>query len=124
MNINHLLIAGALALLFTWGLSRLFGGASPEARERMKKVNGTEARELVKEGALIVDVRTPQEFSERHLDGAINVPVDELPGRLEELSGSEKVLVYCRSGARSARAAVVIAESGKQVFDLGPMTAY
>ncbi len=90
----------------------------------MQKVNGTEAKELVKAGALIVDVRTPQEFSEGHIEGAINVPVDVLESRLGELGKSEQVVVYCRSGARSARAAKIVAESGKKVYDLGPMRAY
>lgn len=124
MNTNTLLTAGALALLLFWGMSRLFGGPTTEVSKRMQKVNGAEARELVKAGALVVDVRTPEEFSERHLDGAINIPVDAIESRLGELGESEQVLVYCRSGARSDRAARIIAESGKKVYDLGPMTAY
>ncbi len=124
MNINTLLTSGALALFLTWGVSRFFGGPSLEVSERMQKVSGTEAKELVQAGALIVDVRTPQEFAEGHIEGAVNVPVDVLESRLGELGTSEQVVVYCRSGARSARAAKIVAESGKKVYDLGPMSAY
>lgn len=124
MNTNTLIMIGALALVLTWGVGRLFGGPSAEVSEKMQKVNRTQAKELVQSGVLVVDVRTPQEFSEGHLSQAINVPVDQLESRLSELAESDEVLVYCRSGGRSGRAARILAESGKKVYDLGPMSAY
>lgn len=124
MNTNHLIAIGALALILTWGVARLFTGPSPEVSARMHQVNGAQARELVETGIVVVDVRSPQEFAAGHLEGAINLPVDELEGRLPELAEHGEVLVYCRSGARSGRAARFLAESGKKVYDLGPMSSY
>ncbi len=77
-------------------------------------------RELVANGALLLDVRTPQEFSERHVEGAVNIPVQELAGRLQELGAKKRpIVVYCRSGARSASATVLMKNAGYDVVDIG-----
>lgn len=53
----------------------------------------------------IVDVRTPAEFRGGHAQGSINIPLNELPQRLEELKGLQQPLVLCcASGGRSAQA--------------------
>jgi rhodanese-related sulfurtransferase len=79
-------------------------------------------RELVASGALLLDVRTPEEFRDRHLDGAVNIPVQELAGRVRELGAKERpIVVYCRSGARSASAATLMKSAGYDVVDVGGM---
>lgn len=87
-------------------------------------VNGSRAHELVAAGALLVDVRTPQEFAAGAIEGAINVPVDQIGSRLAELEPRDRpVVVYCRSGRRSAAAADTLFDAGfAQVYDLGGMT--
>jgi rhodanese-related sulfurtransferase len=83
-----------------------------------------QARTLQAQGARLVDVRTPEEFAAGHLPGAVNLPVDVLQGRAAaELAPAEApVVVYCRSGKRSARAAEVLKALGfGQVHDLGGM---
>ncbi len=64
------------------------------------------AWQWVDEGALLVDVRTPEEYAAGHLPGAVNIPLDQLPKRLEELGkpGEQTIVVYCRSGNRSGQA--------------------
>lgn len=80
------------------------------------------ARELVAKGATLLDVRTSEEFCERHLPGAANIPVQELSVRLHELPAGERpVVVYCRSGGRSAMAAELLTRAGHQVLDIGAM---
>jgi phage shock protein E len=71
---------------------------------------------------VILDVRTAEEFAERHAVGALNVPVDALAARLGELaartSKGAPVLVYCRSGRRSALAKQILEAAGyNQVED-------
>lgn len=90
----------------------------------MRKVTGQEARELKKRGVPFVAVFSAPEFKQAHIPGSLNIPVQELGSRLDELAGAEEVVVYCASGMRSARAARVLAESGKRVYDLGPMGAF
>lgn len=88
-------------------------------------VDSAKARELVGNGATLVDVRSPEEFASGHIEGAINVPVGELAGRAAEIPKDKAVVVYCRSGARSARAKGALQEAGfKDVYDLGAMSRW
>jgi rhodanese-related sulfurtransferase len=93
---------------------------------RGRELPGTEARQLVAAGALLLDVRSADEFSRGHLPRAVNIPVQELDRRLAEVGPAKRdVVVYCRSGHRSARAAQLLREHGYiKVHDLGPMTAW
>lgn len=75
------------------------------------------ARRLIADGALVLDLRTLQEFEGGHLDGAHLMPVHELEDRLgevERLAGEKTrpIVVYCRSGARSAHAAQILDRAG------------
>lgn len=84
------------------------------------------ARQLVANGAALIDVRTPEEFAEGHLPGAINIPVDQIEHRSAEIGDSTRpVVVYCRSGARSERAKATLEGLGfVQVVNLGPKSAW
>ena len=72
---------------------------------------------------MLVDVRTPEEYAERHIDGAINIPVDALESRLSEVAKgdtSKPVVVYCHSGNRAGRAKKILVDHGySQVTNLG-----
>jgi len=89
-------------------------------------VSGSEARALVDKGALLLDVRTPGEFAGGHIEGAVNIPVQELGQRLAELGDKDRpIVVYCRSGKRSSRAAGVLKGAGHgAVHDLGAMSRW
>jgi phage shock protein E len=76
--------------------------------------------------AVIIDVRTPEEFAQGHLDGAINLDVESgaFESGLADLDPSATYAVYCRSGRRSAMAADVMAQNGfTDVADLGSIEA-
>jgi phage shock protein E len=79
---------------------------------------------VVAEGGTLVDVRTPEEFAARHIDGARNIPVDEIAQRTGEIPRDKPVVVYCLSGGRSAHAAKVLRGAGYDVIDVGPMKAW
>ncbi|MGE0787805.1 MAG: rhodanese-like domain-containing protein [Sandaracinaceae bacterium] len=85
---------------------------------------GAVAHERVQSGATLLDVRTPEEFASGHIEGAINIPVDEVDRRMTEIPADRGVVVYCRSGGRSARAAATLSAAGYEVTDLGPMSAW
>ncbi len=61
---------------------------------------------------VILDVRTPSEYEEAHIEGAINIPVEEIADRLDELGANDMFLVYCRSGNRSGTAVGIMEENG------------
>jgi rhodanese-related sulfurtransferase len=60
----------------------------------------------------LIDVREPDEFAGGTLPDAVNIPLGELPQRVHELDPERPVVVLCRSGARSARAAAWLADQG------------
>lgn len=90
-------------------------------KARAQFADPQEVKKLVKAGAFLVDVRTPQEYQSSHIEGAVNIPLSEIPTRLKEFGDSQKVIVvYCRSGARSAQALTLLKEQGfSQVHNLG-----
>ena len=61
---------------------------------------------------VILDVRTPTEYEDAHIEGAINIPVEEIVDRLNELSANDVILVYCRTGNRSGTAVGIMEENG------------
>ncbi len=78
-------------------------------------------KELKTDSVQLLDVRTPQEFAEGHIEGAINIDVrsDGFRQRAEkELKKDSTVLVYCRSGRRSMNAAEILTELGYKVINL------
>src|SRR5690554_8074343 len=64
------------------------------------------------ENALIVDVRTPQEFASGHYEGAVNIPLNQVSQQLSEFDDKEQIVVYCRSGARSGNAKQILESNG------------
>jgi rhodanese-related sulfurtransferase len=94
-------------------------GAGEARGEAGRNVGPGEAQSLIRENAgnrnfVVLDVRTPGEFAQGHLEGAVLVDYRS-PGFREEMAGLEKTktyLVYCRTGNRSARAMGVMGELG------------
>ncbi|GCD80727.1 rhodanese-like domain-containing protein [Schleiferia thermophila] len=64
------------------------------------------------EGTLLVDVRTPNEFSEGSARNAINIPVDQIPYHLSEFQNRKNIVVFCRSGNRSEMAKQILNSYG------------
>lgn len=69
---------------------------------------------------LLVDVRTPEEFADGHIAGAINIPLQVLSARMNELPTDTPLVIYCRSGNRSGQAMQILADANyTQIYDLG-----
>jgi phage shock protein E len=74
---------------------------------------------------LLLDVRTPEEFADGHIAGAVNIPLAELGNQLSQVPRDIPVIVYCRSGSRSAQAATLLRDSGyTNVLDMGGIVAW
>ncbi len=74
---------------------------------------------------LLVDVRTPEEFASGHIPGAINISLQSLPQRMKELPQDQSIVVYCRSGSRSATATQLLTRAGyTDLYDLGGIIAW
>ena len=81
-------------------LGKLFG---------MKSVN---YQQLVQEGAVIVDVRSPGEFQGGHIKGSINVPLQSIQSSLGKIPKNKTVITCCASGMRSASAKSLLKSAG------------
>lgn len=68
----------------------------------------------------VVDVRTPAEFMGGHVAGSINIPLNELPHRLEDVKGKSKLILCCASGARSGQATRFLQSQGIDCENGGP----
>jgi rhodanese-related sulfurtransferase len=84
----------------------------------LKKLLGQEDNEqiiaAIKSGAILVDVRTPGEFSSGSVKGAVNVPLDKVSNKLGVFKGKKSVIVFCRSGNRSGQAKNILKQNGIQ----------
>lgn len=84
-----------------------------------------ELAQRLAEGAVLVDVRRPDEYDEAHLSEAVLIPLDELPDRVDEVPAASEVLVICRSGGRSAAACEFLGEKGHTAINVtGGMLAW
>ena len=84
------------------------------APTRIREVGLSEAVARVRDGALVVDVREPAEWSAGHVAGAVLLPLGEVRGRIGDVVPDHDVpiVLHCAVGARSARAAAWLAELG------------
>jgi phage shock protein E len=105
---------------FTWFvvLAGLFLGWLPAAAELTER----EVRAYLKQGALVVDVRSRAEFEARHLAGVTNIPLPELKERIASVvtNRSAAILLHCQTGRRSGAAEGQLRQWGyTNVFNLG-----
>ena len=68
---------------------------------------------------VVLDVREPHEWAAGHIEGALHIPLADLPGRVGELDPQVRTLVVCHVGARSARATAWLHQQGHDVANLG-----
>jgi phage shock protein E len=116
-------LALAFVLAACGGSNSSMQNPTPSAQTALPDRDPALAHRLVARGAVLVDVRTSEEYAARHIDGAINIPVDDLEARVSDVSKgdtSKPVVVYCHSGNRAARAKKILTEHGySQVTNLG-----
>ncbi|ADQ06934.1 FAD-dependent pyridine nucleotide-disulfide oxidoreductase [Caldicellulosiruptor hydrothermalis 108] len=93
--------------------------ASNIIRGEVKNILPDRVFELLdSKGHLILDVRTPEEYEFGHIKGAINIPVDELRSRLNELPKDKKIIVYCGVGFRSYHGCLILKANGLDCLNM------
>lgn len=116
-------------ILFSMVLIATLAGCSSEKRiansdNTYRKITAEEAKTMMdqQKELIILDVRTAEEFSSGHIQGAINISDTDITATVGELipDKTETILVYCRSGNRSAKASKELIELGySDVYDFG-----
>jgi phage shock protein E len=86
-------------------------------------ITETDARDLVEQGAQLVDVRNPHEYRHNPLPGSVNIPLSVIQQGLKQLNKETPVLLYCSSGQRSGIAKRLLEAYGfSLVHNLGSYT--
>ena len=90
--------------------------------KRLTQANPDIAREWLKKGALVIDVRSEAEYGEQHLPGTINIPLDRLEAKIGRHATNKEtlLLLHCRSGARSGSGTSTLKQMGyRNTLNLG-----
>ncbi|MBQ3179871.1 MAG: rhodanese-like domain-containing protein [Firmicutes bacterium] len=90
---------------------------------KIQTLSQAEGERRRRQGALLLDVRTPEEFRAGHLPGSMLLPLERLPGQISSIAPDRgrTLLLYCSRGERSRAAAQVLASMGyHQVYVLRP----
>ncbi len=86
-----------------------------------RKNMSAEIKEYLEKGAVVLDVRTVEEWNEGHSDGAKHIVLQTIPDNVEEIKAWNKpVIAVCRSGARSGQATQFLQNHGVDVINGGP----
>ena len=69
-------------------------------------------KSIIAQGAMLVDVRNPDEYKSGHVKGSVNIPLDQISQRLDRFKNKNTIVVFCRSGARSKMAQSILKSNG------------
>jgi len=96
-----------------WGLAIALGVIFVSLQST-EGIDAKQAQAMNRQGALLLDVRQPEEFVAIHAPGAQLIPLGDLPSRLPEIAAykDKPIVVICRSGRRSAKAVDLLREAG------------
>jgi rhodanese-related sulfurtransferase len=82
-------------------LQQLFGGGQT-----------ADLKNIIEQGAFLVDVRTPGEFASGHVKGSVNIPLNTIPAQLSKFKNKKNIIVFCLSGGRSSQAKSILEQNG------------
>jgi phage shock protein E len=115
------LLAAGVFLMLTRGEDKAPENVESEANVEPQLITADEYNaSMIDQEHLLVDVRTPEEYAAGHIPGAVNIPLQSLSERMDEISGDQPVVLYCQSGNRSAQAVELLDAAGyTNLYDLG-----
>lgn len=77
-----------------------------------KSIFGSQDEQLISPDAFLVDVRTPKEYAAGSVTGAVNIPMDDVPGKLGRFKDKKQIVIFCRSGNRSGYVKHILEKNG------------
>jgi len=121
LNIAYWILIAFMGLYFAYSKGWILAD--------FKSISPQEAYALINsnENTTVLDVRTPEEFAQGHIEGAISLPLQTLQTNLGSITDAknQKLIVYCHSGNRSVAASRILAKNGFQPLNMqGGITAW
>lgn len=82
--------------------------------------------EILSNGGILIDVRTPEEYNQGHAKGSKNIPLDKIQGKIKKIKELNKpVVLCCRSGMRSGQATAILKRNGiQEAYNGGPWNRF
>ncbi len=104
-----ILIALAIVAGASYGVYQMI---QPQTISLPAEISVDQAAQMRSQGAFILDVREPSEWTQFHIPGATLIPLGDLPNRLNEVPKDRQVVVYCRTGHRSSQGRDILRNAG------------
>lgn len=118
---NKILIPVLIVIIILSGIMSFFSCNAFVNKKEVIPISVEKVNEIMEKNKdyIILDVRTQQEYDSGYLKNSLLIPVDELEERINEVPKGKPIIVYCRSGNRSARAADILINNGfSPVYDM------
>ena len=112
-------------IIFLMVFSFILSGCTKDNKH--KTISSLEAIEMMnnEKDYVIIDVRTIEEYSDGHVEGAINIPLDDINDIVNLYDKDKLIMIYCRSGNRSNQAANILDDLGyTNVYDFGGINTW
>lgn len=107
MSKQIVILLTTLFSLFGFGCTTATSGQEKEKSDTAKVAQDTSSNSI-----FFVDVRSPQEFASGSVNGAVNIPLDQVDSRISEFKEKKEIVVFCRSGNRSSQAKSILESNG------------
>jgi rhodanese-related sulfurtransferase len=109
-----------LLILLLIAITGCIGQENEDVPVTFIDVSVSQAKDMIDSGGFfLLDVRTQEEYDEAHISGSTLIPVEVIGTRLDEIPKDREILVYCRSGRRSADASQILIDNGfKPVYNM------
>jgi rhodanese-related sulfurtransferase len=111
-GILAVVVIAAIAIVISLRAAPAAGTGTTALAAMPSEVSVAEAAQKRDQGAFILDVRQPEEWTQFHIPGATLIPLGELPNRLNEVPKDKPIVVVCRTGHRSASGRDILLQAG------------
>jgi|UPI0004B96905 rhodanese-related sulfurtransferase len=101
-----------IGFLFLFIVSSSSTISAQNTKATIKKPTTQKVKPIAKKETFYVDVRTPAEFVQGSVKGAVNIPLDQIEKQLVKFKGKKNIVVFCRSGNRSSQAKTILEQNG------------